>query len=562
MFDTGFRSPYSTCKHTEGDQDSRLFPLPFHWMYGVVGALGSSIGADRFVWLGVVNGVGALAYFLAVYAFMRAAAKKFADFAFVLFTLGGGLGGVAYFCALATGAAAGPPPVWLQRAMMYELIEGSYLSPSLHTARLYYSLSLAFAFASLAMFWRATELRSSRRLALSAFLLFWGSLINVRFGAFAWGVAAIYALCFNGIAPRKRVRCVLALAPSVALAAGITWMMQSRSPFFGANTAALVRETMWPSPFLSAAGLQIVLACRAVFPSLKPRIGGTALWSLAGYLAAFTGLYVVFQLYYGNFASGAESKAGVFVSDWALIGAVLGPIVALQFGRRTAGPSSEHAAPTWLVVWFLLYTAVALSAWGQGWFLRLTPQRVMVFIGVPMGLLAAHVLAGMRSARVRASLVAVILVCGVSSIAAGRLFILSPPALGAAAGAFGRLHPEFISPGDAALLESLGPGVVLAPWDFSDVIALRPQSRVLGGAGSTDLSDQKSVELRPIVEAFFSPATTDSARNRIAEEWCIDLVYCPDTFPVADETMAALEGAHWLQPVANEGHGIVFAVVR
>ncbi|MEK7793524.1 MAG: hypothetical protein AAB353_03295 [Candidatus Hydrogenedentota bacterium] len=527
--------------------------------------MGSSIGVDQFVWLGLANGAGALAYLLAVYAFMRVAAPKVAGLAFVLFTLGGGVGGVVHFAALATGAAA-TPPVWLQRAVMYELIEGSYLSPALHTARLYYSLSLAFAFASLAMYWRGIETRNGRRLAFSAFLLFWGALINVRFGAFAWGVALIYTLRIDGVALRDRLRYALTLGPSVALAASMTWMLQSRSPVFGANTAALVRETMWLTPLLNAAGPLLALACFAIVPALKLKTRRTATWPLAGYLAVFAGLYLSYQLYYGNFTSGAESKAGIFASDWALIGGLAGLLGALRFPRRRPKPPADSgldsAPPVWIVIWLLLYSAIAVSAWGQGWFLRLTPQRLMVFIGIPMSMLAAYALFQLRDKRLRSALVLVLVGCGVASIVAGRLFILSPPALGAAAGAFGRLHPEFISREDAALLESLGRGIVLAPWDFSDVIALRPETRVIGGAGSTDLSDQKSVELRPIVDAFFSPAATDSARNGIAQEWCIDFVYCPDVYPVAEETMAALEGAHWLRPVAKEGKGALFAVVR
>ena len=41
--------------------------------------------------------------------------------------------------------------------------------------------------------------------------------------------------------------------------------------------------------------------------------------------------------------------------------------------------------------------ALAVSGFGQGWYMRFTPQRLMIFLGVPLSILAAQALDGLRT---------------------------------------------------------------------------------------------------------------------------------------------------------------------
>ena len=252
--------------------------------------------------------------------------------------------------------------------------------------------------------------------------------------------------------------------------------------------------------------------------------------------------------------------AAIAVSDWALLGAAGGGIYG-RSRRQVLASTDESVA--WVVPWLLVFTAIAVSAWGQGWFLRLTPQRLMLLLGLPLSILSATALQawGRRRPYHARGYLATMILCGVASAIAGTLFFQGP--LGRAAGKdpFARLHPEIMTPADAELLGHLTSGIVLAPQSFSDAIALRPGMRVLGGIGGTDLSDQMSTEIDPAVARFFS-GDPDIDRRAFLDEWCIDYVYCPDTWPVDAEVVAELRKDRRLETVAEKSRGVVFRVER
>jgi len=204
--------------------------------------------------------------------------------------------------------------------------------------------------------------------------------------------------------------------------------------------------------------------------------------------------------------------------------------------------------------------ALAVSGFGQGWTMRFTPQRLMVFLGLPLSILSAQALDHLRSTRPRvvAGAWVALIGCGVVSIGVGALYFQGPLGRAPGEGSFAGLHVERMSRADAGLIERMDSGIVLAPWVFSDVIALRPETRVLGGIGSTDLSDQMSVEIQPRVAAFFSLGMEPGARRSFLEEWCVDYVYCPDTWPLDGAIVEAIRGTPGLEIVGEESRAVVF----
>ena len=49
--------------------------------------------------------------------------------------------------------------------------------------------------------------------------------------------------------------------------------------------------------------------------------------------------------------------------------------------------------------------------------------------------------------------------------------------------------------------------------------------------------------------------------ERIVEEWCVEYVYCPDTWPVAPEAIEQLRQCMWLDEIASEGNAVLFQVL-
>ena len=113
---------------------------------------------------------------------------------------------------------------------------------------------------------------------------------------------------------------------------------------------------------------------------------------------------------------------------------------------------------------------------------------------------------------------------------------------------------------DARLLDQLPQARVLAPQEFSDVLALRVNTQVLGGTGSTDLSDQMSTVLQPGIDQLFAPSTDNNYRINFIQEWCIDYIYCPDTRPVDDSVRQQLKTIPNTTVVAEEKHGPLIAM--
>lgn len=560
MLRNDFYSPYATVKAPNGPNDVGFLAAPFHWLYALIGLGADFFGVDDFIFLGFANGVFGGIYLLVVYGFLRAAAPRQANLAFLLLTVSGGLGGLLFVATSFMGQQGSQTfEMVFSRFSMYELIEGPYLSPFQHITRLYYTVSLALGLGALTALIRALNHQRDRYLVLSCFLLFWCTLIHVRIGGFLWAVGMIHLVSRGDLTKRDLARVGAVFTAPLLVSFSVFAAMSVMSPVFMQNTTVLVRESMWLTPFVSAALFQLLLipvVLKRLLGNLPPMLFvGCA--AAVGYLTTFGLLFGGHQLYHGNVLGIGDASAAARISDFALMGIPIG--AALGWTRRPTSWSRDASGIAWVAPWLLIFLAIAVSAWGRGWFLSLTPQRLMLVLGIPLSILSAAALQRIAERRPRLSRAYCtgMVFCGIISLSVSVLYFHGPMGRQPGQGAFAHLHRSMMTVDDARLLDHLGDGVVLAPATFSDVIALRPGLRVLSGAGTTDLSDQMSTQMEPRVAAFFS-LDSDDERVAFIREWRVDYVYCPDTWPVGPKIIASLKAAPWLDVLAESEHGAVF----
>ncbi len=563
MFESGFHSPHATCQAPQGSQYIGYFAVPYYWLYGALGLVGHVLQLNDFLLLGFGNGLVAFLYLWVVYRFLVHAAPRYANLAFIFFTLGGGLGGVLYVLTglLGMHGATGFEENFARHAL-YELIEGPVLSPVLHFPRLYYGVAFVLCYGSLTQLIKASRSGARRHAVFAAILLVIASFINTRFGALAWVVAMFYLYTQEDIENRLRFRAAVTMTIAVGLGIVAGLLMLGLNPSIVGTTVSTVRQAMWLFPFLSATFFFLLLVPNEIRRSLPrmPLLGRACSWGAVGYLGVFALLYVGHQVYWGNYLKGGEPDAALFSSDKALIGAVAGFIFGMTRRERGRQPDPELS---WVVLWLLSFLAVAVSTWGNGWFLGFSPQRCMAMLGVPIALLAARGATRLHSHRpfVARAIVSTIIACGVTSVAVGSLCFQGPLFHEPGKDPFAWHHTEAMTETDASLLDALGAGVVLAPKPISDVIALRPGNSVLFGA-ATGHADQLYETMKEGVQRFFDPNTANEYRRVFLSEWCVDYVYCPDTFPVHPDTLAELIGMQELEVVGREGDAVLFRRVE
>lgn len=558
--ENGFYSPYATCEAPDGAYSTAYLPTPFHWLYAIVGAAGRLFGLDPFVFLGIANGFFGFIYLITAYHFLRVTVPRVANRAFVLFALGGGLGGIAYAVSWVVGVHQSPEfEQWFWRFLMYDLHEGPQLAPVLHMPRLYYTVSIALAIGAVTAFVQSVRMPCVRHWWFAAFLLFGSTVINVRFGGFGWAICAAYCL-----AGPESIRPVVRnlIAPTLALVTGLGVFaaMTAMSPSMAENSVNLVRETLWPTAFLSAAAFYLVplaWVLRNRIGLLPARTRGLVAGGTA-YLVLIAGFFAGHVIYYGSFWSGGDHAAIVQWSDAALI--LAAPFAIWGWSRRRTG-TAESAGIDWFLVWTLGFLALGFSAFGQGWGARLVPQRVLVLLGLPLSVITVYALDQWRSVRPRlaSAYYGAAIACGLVSISVASLFVQYPLGQSPVQSPFAWLHAEHVTPADAKLADHVRRGYVLTPRLAADRIAIRPGARVLGGYGAADLADQPAIPLDEEVAHFFSGAT-EAERRAIVARWCIDYVYCPDGLPVPEETLADLRHYDWLEATAQAGGGVVFRV--
>lgn len=556
MFESGFYSPYATCRSPFGDHSPRLFATPFYLLYGLAGLIGSALPISDFMLLAWANAFGAACYLLAAYHFMRAIHPIRSSLAFVLFALSGGIGGPLYLACSMLGVADTPAfSAWFYRFAIYDLVEGPNLAPYLLMPRLYYTLPLALALSGFTACIVAWRVRCRAHLLYASALLFTGVLLNARLGP---PIAAIAGLYLAQHADRPFRRWIVFAAP-LAAAMAVAALVMRLNPGFVANTLAAVRQGMWFTSYLSAAFPLLLAAAPQVLrqtPELSRPFRLAAAGSL-GYLAVFSALFVAHQLYYGTLHIGADHAASVQISDFALIGAAAG--VVLAWRSRAEFPRPNQG---WLVVWALLFSALAVSAFGRGWFLQFSPQRLMVFLGVPLSLLAAETIQSLWNPRryLAATSLGFAVVCGISSLVVSTLVFQGPlgmrPGLASDIG----MHAAYVPLPDARCLDALGPGTVAAPPPYNDILSLRNGVHVLGGYGAVSLSDQGATTLDAAVDAFFDPDVPNESRRNFLREWCVTHVYVPGDFRENSALADHFDHFDALELVAASGPARLYAV--
>jgi len=559
MIDRGFVSHYATCLAEWGPADWRYFSVPHLWLYGVLGLFEAYAPLDRFMFYGVANAFGLLLLLVMVYRFMRAAAPEYADVAFVLFSLSGGLGGLLYVLSAAAGLHAHPAfDTYFFRFALYDLIEGPHPHPILYAPRLYYTLSMALCLGGATSVLSAAQSDGKfdpRWIVLVAT----GTFINARFGMFTLAVVALFLALQQRIPPVRRIELLAAQAMPTLAGFLAAFVLFRSNPAVVENHWRVGDMAAWFSPLVCAAGLHALVALPVVWRAARRE----TLWlraihfGLLAYLAAYAVLYLGHQRYYGNLLAGNDGSVAAAISDWALVGGLLGSAFA-WVAAPIAKPRSSY---TWIVLWLLIFAAVSLSGFGGGWFLRFGPQRLLVFLWIPLCLVTAMGLVRLRPPW-RRLVLAMFIALGALSIVVSAFFVQGPLARVDGQGPLADLHPEVMRIGDRELIDRLPGGMVLAPAPMSDIIVLQRGNPVVFGIGTFNLTDRSYVALKGDMNRFFDPRTPEPFRRAIVERWCVDVVVCPVTWPVPEEVFADLHAYPWLRPVAREGPGAVFQVLR
>lgn len=559
-------SPYSLCNDGFSAGDPTLFSLPHHHLFGFVGTLGGWLRVPPFYMIGLANGFCVSFYLYAVYCFLVVAVPRLANRAFLLFGLGGGLGGLLYLLTWPGGLHHHPDfGSYFLRHFIYELCEGPRFQPWLMAARLYYTLAFGFAFFGLAAFRRGLVHERRGDLATAAILFAFAAFLNFRAGPMLWGALAIMAACHTAWPVRRRIFWAGAALIAVIAGAGAAAWMVSHNPRLLESVARSQRTALWFSPIVSATFFYWLILPGALIRAANQMKGffRHAAWIALAYVTAFAALYTLYQLYYGNVLRTGEFKVAVLISDWALLaGVTLGAAVAWRTGQ-SARPVAARIAPDWAALWLLLFFALAISAWGRGWFLRFTPDRFVIVIGVPLAILgAAAIEEGLgRRSRFHLGIQWAIVVCGVLSILVTWLVSHGPLGYHTVQRHYGWTRNAFVNQADVDTLAHLGQGVVLAPSSgaplMGDLAVLRGNTTVFG-IGTLDYTRHAALGIRGDVAMFFDPDTPDPWRKEKAEAWCVRYIYCPDTDPVALGTVAQLRVCGWLTEVAANGDAVLF----
>ena len=566
MFENGFHSFYATCKSAFGDHALAFYPVPHLWLYGALGVLNRLLQMSDLMLYGCANAVGGLVYLLACYALLHAVVPKYASRAFVLFTLSGGLGGILY---LATGLLglhdAAQFELYFKRFACYELMEGPHLLPILLMPRCYYTLSLGLCLGALALLVKTEQAGDKthwrRRFALMSAMLIPGVFIDLRYGVFTLGVTVLYLL-FRPERPwQDRIRYGLMFFIPMTIGAFLAILLMRTNRVVIENHYGVTGMEMWLTPFLTVAVFHLVTISSETFTRFRNSglFLRLCIGAGAGYLGMFAVLFALYQVYYGNLLVARDGAAAIFVSDWALIGAVLGLVLAW---RWPSARNPLHEPHDWTLAWFLLYLAVSLSAWGQGWFLRFGPQRMEVLLWLPMCVLSAAALERWNQTRplFAKGMQHTLIGCGVCSILVATFCFQGSFFVRKEGSPYRAMHTEVMTLSDDRVMKHLGEGMVLAPICASDVIVRQHKNPVVFGTGTMNMTDQPYAALEAQVNAFYAANTAEAFRKAFVEEWEVDYVYCSDTWPSAAETVAQLRASSWLEEVASDGAAALFRV--
>lgn len=574
-FGDGYYSPYAGCTSPCGERDPSLYALPHHHVYGWIGMVARALGIPLFAGLGIANGLALALMLGAAYALLRAISPRNAGAAFLIFALGGGLGGVAYVIAWAVGwTNAGVFGRDFLRFFVYELNEGVRFQPYLLADRLYYTLPLALGLLGLRALIRVEAGRGAELAA--AVLVGLSSFLNLRVGPMFWGVGMIWLVCSGPIVSGARVRLVAGGLWTGAMVLGTfaALRMLQQNPELGESVFRSLSGAMWLIPFLYSIVPVLPLVLIGLIGPLRGMRGFAryAGFAGAGYAVAYTALYLGYQfVWHRNWLRGGDTSAAIVVSDPALLGVTVGLGAAWLTSRSVrrempadAVRAAESSALAWAALWFLCFFGLSVSAIGRGWFLQYMPQRCMVMLGLPLAVLAA---AGWRRIherrpRLAAGLLAVVVLCGLCSIFVTWGIVYGPLLRGPSQRHFPWTDYAYAPADKLGLLDTVQEGVVLAPSMgdplYGDIAVQHPGVKTVYGNGTMDYSRHVMPEVRAEVAAFFTPGADPAARAALVKAWCVDYVFCPGPDALSGE----LAQLPWLEAVGRAGDAALFRVLR
>jgi hypothetical protein len=564
----GFYSPYAACGGLAGDRSPTLYSLPHHHLYGLAGMAGYALGVPPFLWLGLVNGLGVALMLFAAWVLLRTAVPALAARAFLLYALGGGLGGVAYATASALGLQQEPgfEKAFL-RLFLYQLNEGASFQPWLLAARFYYTLPLALGFGALAATVRGAPAGHRGLLAMAVAAQFAAAFLNMRLGP----VMLLGGVLFLTLAPApllRRAGAGMALTLATGAGVGGAYAMLQTNPELQASVFQSLGSVMWLLPFLYATVLLLPWAVFSLGTSVitLPPVFRALGCALAGYAVAYALLYLGYLAYYGGLVHGGDTSAALFASDPALLGAALGGVAALFAGKAAFRPGEDFALGWW-TLWLLALFCGAVSAMGQGWFMQFMPQRLSVGIGLPLAVLAAagaHQMAP-RIPRLTRAWMTLIVTCGIVSASVTWGWAYGPLGWEGIQKTFPWTRYAYITLADDALLDRVDTGTLLAPSLgnplFGDVAVQRAGLRTVYGNGTMDFTREIMPEVRARVARFFGVDATVAERRELLQDWRVTHVLCPDTAPVDPAVIGQLRAMPGLEVLGEQGGGVLFRVL-
>lgn len=558
-------SPYARCDAPLGGASRGYYGMPYHLLYAALGLLCKATGIAPWTLLGLVNGLGFALLLHAVHALLQRLSPTCANRGFLFAITGGGLGGIVWLLSHASGldTHAAFPSIFL-RFGVYDLTEGARSNLHLLHDRLYYTLPMALCLMGITHWlWRASSFFAP------LLLLAVGTFLNFRVGPMIAGAGILIFLSDPTARVSrhwwKHLRAPL-LGTGFGTAAALFYVRTN--PFHAESSIALSQESVWFSAFLCASFFLLPTAGLALLHIHRHARGWVrlALGGLLGYWCAFTLLYLAYQLYYGNWPHTIDAAPAIAMSDWALPGLLLGTWVSWRY-CPSGEPRNLTPYAAGVALWFLLYGALAFSAWGQGTYLAFAPQRFMATLGIPMALLAAQGLSLMASRAPRASQAWLTATCiaGLLSMGLTWLGCYGPWGFDTVQRALPWTRFAYVSEADQVLMSRIPEGsVVLTPATeaplFGDILSQRPGMKVVYGNGSLDFSREDFADIREAVTRYYSPDATEQERQAFLRERCVTHVYCPDTAPVPAAIRDALRASPLLKPVGICGEGIVFEV--
>jgi len=534
-----FRSSYATCQSDWGGDDPRYYAVPHLWLYGALGFLARLFGLSDFTMLGIANGLAFAFYLAMVWRFLCAVVPKLAQPAFLLFTLSGGIGGVLWVLCRQMDWIGHPEfGAYFFRYSVYGLMEGPHFHPLLYAPRCYYTLALGIVFGALAAVRQGMARGSLRPLIWWLLALVLGTFVYARMGVFSLGILALMLAC-SGASRAMRAKLGLLFATPVAVGAVLSALVMRTNPQVIDNHLEVASMAMWLTPALVVCGLHIAAGAPVFWRGI---LHSRPVRAVAGYLGAYTLLALAYMAYYGTLLTANEGMVAARVSDPALIGLLAG----LLPNRK----SDDYETPWWLL-WLLGVSAVAVSGWGQGWFLRFGPQRLQLLIWLPLCIAAAAAISKYsRVVRVEAYLALVLL--GLASIAV-TLGAYQSDLMAGTPSYHRYTYRHDLSP-DGAFSQAFEgeTGTILAPLEVSDALVRASDLTVVYGVGTFNLTDVDYMNLRARVRTFFSRLPNEADRREFVEAWCVDWIYLPD-YGLPPTVRSELIEAHWT--VLEEEYG-------